>query len=150
MSDYDCNDYDDPRERAVSELENVHSTLTEILSELQSRPYASGPFWFSAFIVFLVLGSWSGSKLDRWTDKAWYSMNYGAEFKNITVEKRPLDCDFLHVPMGGKGCEYKKRTSVFGPAERKALVQQSATPEEQRRYEQQPHSVSVYWEKQED
>jgi len=60
-----------------------------------------------------MLSSWPGSKLDRWTDKVWYSVRYDADFKNVCVDKRPMDCDFFHAPLGNKGCEYKKRTIVY-------------------------------------
>jgi hypothetical protein len=61
----------------------------------------------------------------------WYSSSYNIEFKSVTIEKRPRDCDFLFAPIGNKGCRYKKRTEVFGEEQRRALV----------------HSVTVYWEK---
>jgi hypothetical protein len=121
-------DCDDSRDRTVGELERVHSTLKQIHSTLTSRPLSDvwGLFWF--IIIIFLLESWPGSTLDRRTDKAWYSVRYGAEFANIAVEKRPVDCDFMHAPLGGKGCEYKKRITA----------QQGAT-----------NSVIVYWEKKE-
>jgi hypothetical protein len=139
------NDSDDSGGTTSSELEDVHSTLKEILSTLKSKTDFSGLFWVA--LVVLLLEGWSGSKLDRWTDKAWYSVRYDAEFKNIAVEKRPLDCDFFRAPLGNKGCEYKKTTNVFADEERKALVQQATTEEQRKAYEQQPNSVAVYWEK---
>lgn len=87
MSEYDDNEYDDSGERMVSELEDLHSTLKEILSTLKSRADLFGLFW--VVIVILVLEAWPGSKLDRWTDRAWYSFRYDADFKNVTVDKRP-------------------------------------------------------------
>jgi len=129
--DYGRN-HDDPGERAVSELEEVHHTLKEVLSTLKSRTGLSGFVW--AVVIVILLDAWSGSTVDRWTDKVWCSLRYDAEFKNITVEKRPLDCDFLHVPMGGKGCWYKKRT----------IVQRA-----QQNTQDSPNTVIVYWEKKE-
>jgi hypothetical protein len=139
------NEDDDSGERTVGELEEVHSTLQEILSTLKSR---DGWIWVVIFII-LVEG-WSGSKLDRWTDKVWYSFGYDADFMNIAVEKRPLDCDFLHAPLGGKGCQYKKRISIFGDEQRRAAIQQATTPEERQTYAKQPNSITVYWEKEEE
>jgi hypothetical protein len=145
--DYD-NEYSDPRERTVSELEEVHSTLEEIHETLKSRTDFSVLVWF--FLGFLFFEGWSGSKLDRWTDKVWYSFADSAEFKNITVNKRPSDCDFFYAPLGNKGCQYKKRTNVFGDEQRRAFMQQATTTEEQQAYAKQPNSVTVYWEKKED
>lgn len=139
---------EDYRDDSDDQLEDVNSTLTEILSTLKSRTDFSILLWV-AFGILLVEG-WSGSKLDRWTDKVWYSFRDSAEFKNITVEKRPLDCDFLHAPLGSKSCQYKKRTDVFGEDQRRALVQQATTEREQQAYAKRPNSVTVYWVKQED
>src|ERR1700733_11874949 len=110
----------------MSELEDVHSTLEEILSTIKSTFDFTSLFWLLVFIYFLE--SWSGSALDRWTDKEWYSFSTEATDANITIEKRPTDCDFLHAPLGDKGCEYKKRTDVFGDEKRRALIQHAATP----------------------
>ncbi len=145
MSEYDD---EDAGERTVSELEDVHSTLQEILSTLKSRTDFLGLFW--VVIVIFLLDSWPGSKLDRWTDRAWYSFKYDADFKNVTVDKRPLDCDFFHAPLGGKGCQYNKRTNVFGEEQRQALIREARTAEEQQTYAKEPNSVNVYWEKAED
>jgi hypothetical protein len=142
------NDYGDPRERTVSELEEIHSTLHEIHETLKSRTDFSALVWF--LLGFLILAGWSGSKLDRWTDKVWYSFTDNADFKNITVDKRPSDCDFFYAPMGNKGCKYQKRTNVFGDEQRRALVQQATTAEEQQAYAKQPNSVTVYWERKEE
>ena len=146
MADYeDQNDYEDPGERMVSELEEVHYTLKEILSTLNSRTSSSGWVWIVLFIFFLE--GWSGSKPDRWTDKVWYSLRYDSDSKNVTVDTRPRDCDFFHAPLGGKGCRYQKRTNVFGAEQRRVLVQQATTTEDRQIYEREPNSVSVYWEK---
>jgi hypothetical protein len=63
------------------------------------------------------------------------------------MQKRPSDCDFFHAPVGNKACDYKKATNIFGDEQRNALVQQATTDEERKAYEQQPNSVTVYWEK---
>jgi len=150
MSKYDeDNDYEDPEESTVSELENINSTLGEILSTLNSR---GTDFFVVVFGFFFVMSlqAWPGSKLDRWTDRVWYSYRYDTDFKNVNVNKRPLDCDFFHAPVGSKGCEYEKRTNVFGNEQREALIKQATTPEEQQSYAKQPNSVAVYWEKEQD
>lgn len=62
MTDDYEDDYDDSGERTVGEIEDVHSTLKEILSVLKSRTDFTG--WFWVVMVILLLGSWPGSKLD--------------------------------------------------------------------------------------
>jgi hypothetical protein len=137
----------DSRARTVREIESANSTLKQILAALQSRSEVSGFVWVLLFVF--LLESWPGSGADRWTDKAWYSIRYDAGFANITIEKRPLDCDFLHAPVGGKSCHYEKRTSVFGDEERQALIRQATTTEEKQTASKQPNAVTVYWEKKE-
>lgn len=145
--DYE-NNYGDPRERTVTELEGIHSTLEAMHETLKSRTDFSVLFWF--FLGFLIIEGWSGSKLDRWTDKAWYSFTDSAEFKNISVNKRPSDCDFMYSPLGNKDCHYKKHADIFGDAERRTLMQQATINEERQAYAKQPNSATVYWEKKDD
>jgi len=52
--EYDDNEYEDSGERAANELEEVHSTLREILSTLQSRPSIGG-WLFVAFIILVIV-----------------------------------------------------------------------------------------------
>ncbi len=139
---------EDSRERTPSELEGIHSTLREILSTLKSLTNFAGFFW--VMVAVLLFEGWPGSKLDRWTDKVWQSFRYDADFKNITVEKRPLGCDFFHAPLGSKGCKYKKRTIVFADKQRRTLIKEATTVEEQQAYAKQPNSVAVYWQKNEE
>lgn len=151
MSKYDeDNDYDTPEESTVAELENINSTLEEIHSTLKSRETDFSVGVFVVFLMIVLLEGWPGSKLDRWTDRVWYSYRYDTEFKDVNVNKRPRDCDFFHAPVGGKGCEYEKRTNVFGNEQREALIKLATTPEEQQAYAKQPNSVTVYWEKEQD
>jgi hypothetical protein len=98
----------------------------------------------------LILEGWSGSKLDRFTDRLWCSVKYSAEWKNINVYKRPSDCDFTRVPLGSKSCAYKKHTESFGEKERYPLASQATTVESKQEYEKLPDSVSVFWQKKEE
>lgn len=137
-----------------TDLDEINSTLQNIQALLEERNGLSGSggvgSWIVAIFVFSLFLSWAGSSVDRWTDKAWYSFRYTADFKNIEVQKRPLDCDFFHAPLGGKGCDYEKKTTVFGDEERNKLIEEATTPQDKDRYRQQPNSVFVYWDKKED
>jgi hypothetical protein len=132
------------------DCKSIHSTLSQILLTLKSESRADLFGLIGLFIFIFLLEGWSGSTLDRWTDKAWDSFRYDATFTNITVEKRPSGCDFLSAPLGLKGCQYKKHTSVFGGKEREALIQQAITTEGKQTAARQPNSVTVFWERQED
>jgi hypothetical protein len=137
-------DYDDDYHPGPStSLDDIDSTLHEILSAVKDNGLSEA-IW--VLVVIFFLSGWAGSKLDRFTDRSWYSVAYDTDWKNVNVEKRPSNCDFLHAPMGGKSCSYKKRTDIFGSKERAALVESSlAVDKEEAR--KKPNSVMVYWEK---
>ncbi len=145
--DYDAdddvgNDTDSGSDGTSNYQQQIVAELREIRSSLTS---ASGLFW--VFVIVFVISGWSGSWADRWTDKLWYSVKYDTDFKNITVGKRPTDCDWLHAPLGDKDCHYQKATNVFGVEQRRQLASQATTQEEKHRYEEMPNAVNVYWEK---
>jgi hypothetical protein len=130
-------------------LDDIHSTLEEIRDALGNVKSNAGE-WVWVFVFIFALASWEGSKLDRWTDRAWYSMYYSADWSNVNINKRPPDCDFLHAPLGSKGCHYKKQKLVFADDERRKLMQEATTPEERQQVAARPNTVIVYWEKKED
>ena len=137
-------------DQIAEDVAESKATLKHILSALRS---ASGSglwslFWF--IVIIFLFASWRGSSLDRWTDKAWYSFRYNADFANITILKRPVDCDFFHAPLGLKGCTYEKRTNVFGDEQRQALIRQATTGEGRLSATNRPNAVTVYWDKTED
>ncbi len=155
MSD-DYADYEDSppshEERMLDELRNIHATLEEIKENIPTLG-SKGDFggWILGFVIVWLFWSWSGSKLDRWTDRVWYSSKYGATWKNVDVQKRPFDCDFFHAPIGDKGCHYKKNTDFFDNEKRKKLLEQTTlTDEERQEIKNTPNSVTVYWEKKPD
>jgi hypothetical protein len=47
-----------------------------------------------------------------WTDPLWYFYTYKVNIEQVHSNPKPRDCDFLHAPLGEKGCHYKK--SVIG------------------------------------
>lgn len=143
-------DQSDSIESIAEDVGETRATLNQVLSELKSLPRSTawGFFWFM-FSVFLI-ANWPGSSLDRWTDRVWYSARYDVSFANVTVEKRPRDCDFLHAPVGNKECDYEKGTSVFGAEQREALIQHATTREGTEEAAKQPNAVVVYWQKKQD
>ena len=75
------------------------------------------------FFIFLI-ESWPGSKLDRFSDRIWYSMNYNTDWQNVDLQRRPSDCDFSHAPMGSKRCSYSKEKTVFDEVQRQKWLAQ--------------------------
>lgn len=150
--------YADARESTVGELERVHatlkstdSTLREIHSTLKDKG-SSGDAWgvLWVFVLIFLIGSWPGSKLDRFTDRVWYSSVYDTDWKNVNIERRPSDCDLLHAPIGTKRCSYKKATVIFGEKERQILIGLGTTPEEKAQSAKEPNSVAVTWDRREE
>jgi|ERR1051326_2529398 hypothetical protein len=149
MNDENYDVYTGPVESTNAKLDEINATLQGIRRDL---PSLKTDLWmvFWVFLVFMFFTDWEGSKLDRWTDRVWYSMHYDAKWENVDINKRPLNCDFMHAPLGSKGCHYKKNKFVFGDAERSKLLQDAATPAERQEISARPNTVMVYWEKKED
>lgn len=130
-------------------LRDIHSTLEQIHKGL-SKLKSSGSEWFLLIVILYFFSGWDGSKLDRWTDRVWYSAIHNTDWKNVNVNKRPASCDFLYSPIGNKGCHYKKDTIIFGNEQRAELARQATSDEERQETAKRPNYVIVYWEKKED
>src|SRR5437879_7293728 len=85
----------DTIEDVESHVDSLHANLRGIADRLdaihdtiKSRVDSIGWIIFWVFLMYLGSG-WSGSGLDRWTDKAWYSLKHDVLFKSIAFEKRP-------------------------------------------------------------
>jgi hypothetical protein len=133
----------------MADFDDIHSTLEEIRDELARRKSSPGD-WVWVLVAILFFSGWEGSRLDRWTDRVWYSMRYSASWANVDINKRPSDCDFTHAPIGGKGCHYKKNTFIFASDERAKAMQLASTPEERQEIANRPNTVMMYWEKKQD
>ena len=54
---------------------------------------------------------------DSWTDPIKYSWVYDkVNSSNVLYTEKPKDCDFMHAPLGDKGCHYKKVVNGFNAA----------------------------------
>ena len=129
-------------------IREIRDSVDAIHSTLREKSFGDG-FGGIVFVIlfFLFLADWSGSKLDRWTDRVWYSGRYGSDWKNTIIERRPLDCDWGHAPLGGKGCHYAKSVNGFGPNERQRLIDRATTAEEREQFQRLPLAVTVSWER---
>lgn len=45
--------------------------------------------------------------------QSWYSILYRVPASKVQIKTRPKDCDFMHAPMGDKGCHYVARVYVY-------------------------------------
>ncbi len=42
-----------------------------------------------------------------YANAVWYAVAFGVSPSIVETEVQPKDCDFLHAPLGDKGCKYK-------------------------------------------
>lgn len=130
-------------------LKDIHLTIKEIHQGL-SKLKSSSSEWFVLIVVIYLLAGWSGSRLDRWTDRVWYSVAHSTDWQRVNINKRPVSCDFFYSPVGNKGCRYKKETIIFGDEQRTELARQATSDEERQEIAKRPNYVIVYWGKKED
>jgi hypothetical protein len=66
------------------------------------------------WIGFLVIAAiaayvyWAGG-----VKTVWYAMVYKVSIANVHVDPQPGDCDFMHAPLGEKGCHYESLVSAY-------------------------------------
>jgi len=61
-------------------------------------------------VALIVGGVWFGI-WGRHTELR-YAIEHSADLSQVTVERQPKDCDFLHAPLGLKDCHYEKEVTV--------------------------------------
>jgi hypothetical protein len=59
----------------------------------------------AAIIVFVV---WAGG-----ITEAWYCAKYQVTPDKLHVDAEPKDCDFMHAPLGIKGCHYEADVNAY-------------------------------------
>jgi hypothetical protein len=96
MSDeYDPDDSGYGLEDVCDRLDNIEAAVKADHSDLS---------WVGFVIVgWLVIFVWLP---DMWWSKTRISWWYGVSTDQVTIEKKPADCNFFHAPLGGKGCHY--------------------------------------------
>jgi len=99
-------DYDD-YESPVSSLDDVCDRLDRIEEAIKENHWQPVSLVWAVLVVIAVV-VWVP---DMWHSKARYAWSHDISTDQVTVEPRPKDCDFFHVPIGDKGCEYKRQVS---------------------------------------
>jgi len=101
-------------EAQAEQFEREHPKFFALLSAV---------FWL-LFAVLIVMGvllavhacvRWSSSALPHLFPKSkWaYALAHDAYVRHVDIAPKPLDCDFLHAPIGSKGCHYEAQASVM-------------------------------------
>jgi hypothetical protein len=48
-----------------------------------------------------------------WVNAVWYSVEYKVGPGEVHTDAKPSDCDFMHAPLGDKGCSYKAHVKAY-------------------------------------
>lgn len=114
------NDYDD-NEPLGSSLEEVCERLDRIEEDVCDRldrvekaikenhwsPVSVAVTFFAIAVIWALPDIGSA----MWYSKARYEWSYDISSNQVTIDKRPKDCDFFHAPIGDKACKYKRQVS---------------------------------------
>jgi hypothetical protein len=95
------------------------ASLLASLAFLRLMQHLRQPLLFLATlalkIALLVCGVWLAVYLlpRVFPESPWaYALRYGTDASRVQVSAKPADCDFLHAPVGFKGCHYEKSVQV--------------------------------------
>jgi hypothetical protein len=61
-------------------------------------------------MIWLTISVWLP---DMWLSKTRISWWYGVSADQVTLEKKPADCNFFRAPLGSKGCHYDSQVSAI-------------------------------------
>ncbi len=99
--DYDPDDH-------VYDLEDVCTRLDSIEAAVTANHPGIWIGWGLA--IGLAIFVWIS---DMWFSKTRISWWYGVSTNQVTIEKKPPDCDFFHAPLGDKSCHYDSQVSAI-------------------------------------
>ena len=91
----------------MSDIDDVYHKLVDIERAINNWSWGNYVFWGAVFWL-LVVPFFS----DMWHSKFRYSVQYDVSEDQITIDKEPNDCNFLHAPLGGKGCHYERQVTA--------------------------------------
>jgi hypothetical protein len=101
-------DYD-PDAQGYS-LEDVCERLDSIEAAVEANHAKhtdlSGLVW--GVLIWIAVVTWLP---DLWNSKLRYAWWYGVNADQVTIEKKPADCNFFRAPLGGKGCNYNRQVN---------------------------------------
>src|SRR5258708_4407899 len=96
-------DFDDVSYK-LDRLDDVYNKLNDIEQAIKNQLQEWGNWFFWGLVFWFVVPPLFS---DMWHSKTRYAAQYGVSYDQIIIEKEPHDCNFLHAPIGGKGCHYE-------------------------------------------
>jgi hypothetical protein len=88
-------------------LDDVCERLDSIEQAIKSNRSDFGWAMVIAIWWFAFLGL-----SDLWHSKMRYAWSYDVSSDQVTIEKKPKDCNFFRAPMGEKGCHYDRQVNT--------------------------------------
>ena len=95
---------------AVPKLTHADGKATFLLGDAAWFQSDDVPTWFG---ILAIAGAYFIFSDSGWGNSLWYSVQYGVGFGDVQTDTKPSDCDFLHAPLGEKGCSYKAHVQVY-------------------------------------
>jgi len=66
-----------------------------------------GAFWLAVLLgVVIWIVGWFFEP--QW----WFSLRYNVPYEQVTLNKKPHDCEYETAPLGNKNCHYEKEISA--------------------------------------
>jgi hypothetical protein len=98
--DYDPDDHGYSFEDVCDRLDNIEAAVRANHQEFG---------WVGLVIVGCL--AFAGIA-DMWNSKLRYSSWYNVGYDQVTIQKKPTDCNFFRAPMGEKGCHYDRQVTI--------------------------------------
>lgn len=91
-----------------TDLDDVVSAVHEVRDAVKNQhTWVSSVFW-----VWIAWSVFSFVQDSVWESKFRYAAYYNVRNEQITLVKKPHDCDFLKAPIGSKECHFDKVVAV--------------------------------------
>jgi hypothetical protein len=62
---------------------------------------------FAGLVIAGLVAVVAFNSSSSWVNTVWYAATFGVSTSIVVTDDRPKDCDFIHAPLGDKGCSYK-------------------------------------------
>ncbi len=102
------------RLRAGSQNDNVKivSALDDLKRTVENQPKTAHRVAaiVCGVLLYMLINSWASA---IWNSERMLSARYDVPIAQITMNEVPHDCDFLHAPLGVKGCSYAREITVI-------------------------------------
>jgi len=135
----------------MTDLDDVIAAINGLKRTVENRPktahtVAAG---IGGVLLYMFISSLVGG---MWNSRFIFSLRYNVPSEQVTIDEKPHDCDFLHAPLGDKGCSYVRDVTVIKTGTN-AAGEHFVTYDEGKTWSPDPQQqaksgVMVWWKKQ--